>query len=80
MDSQAKIASRHPVMFKVEKDKEYYFCTCGHSNKQPLCDGRHKGTSFSPMLFTSNITNNEALCLCKQSRLMPYCDGAHAKL
>ena len=26
--------------------KNYYWCTCGMSNKQPFCDKSHAGTSF----------------------------------
>ena len=75
MNNGAKISALHPVMFKIEKNIEYYYCTCGHSSTQPLCDGSHKRTGFKPLLFTSPLSSNEALCLCKRCRSLPYCDG-----
>ena len=75
-----KIASLYPIMTEIKKDVEYYYCTCGYSQKQPFCDGAHKKTSFSPLVFSSPVNSHEALCRCKQTRLAPYCDGKHAKL
>ncbi len=80
MTVRPKIAAKHPIMFKVEKDKEYFYCTCGYSKDQPMCDGAHKNTSFKPMVFKSSLTTDEALCTCKRSRIIPYCDGSHNKL
>ena len=80
MKEKPKIASLVPVSCKIEANKEYYYCTCGYSKKQPFCDGSHKGSSFKPLLFTQNITTNEALCACKQTKIGPYCDGRHSKL
>ena len=37
-----KSPQKSPYKFKVEKGKIYSWCTCGLSNKQPLCDGSHK--------------------------------------
>ncbi len=75
-----KIAALHPIMVKIEKDVEYYYCTCGYSKEQPFCDGSHIGTTFAPLIFTSPVDSHEALCRCKQTRLAPYCDGIHSKL
>ena len=36
------------IAVEVEKDKSYYWCSCGKSSKQPFCDGSHKGTEFTP--------------------------------
>ena len=36
------IAQKNPYKVKVEKDKTYFWCSCGLSHKQPFCDGSHK--------------------------------------
>ena len=36
-------AGNGPTAVEVEKDKSYYWCSCGKSSKQPFCDGSHKG-------------------------------------
>ena len=43
-----KIADKQPKVIEMEAG-QYYWCTCGHSNNQPFCDGSHKGTEFSPL-------------------------------
>ncbi len=35
-------AKRGSVPVEVEAGKTYYYCTCGRSEKQPFCDGKHK--------------------------------------
>ena len=32
--------------------KNYYWCSCGMSSKQPFCDSSHTGTSFKPIKFS----------------------------
>ena len=39
------------IAVEVEKDKSYYWCSCGKSAKQPFCDGSHKGTDFTPLAY-----------------------------
>jgi CDGSH-type Zn-finger protein len=34
-------AGNGPIAVDVEKDKSYYWCSCGKSAKQPFCDGSH---------------------------------------
>ena len=48
---QPIIADNKPAKIALEKDKKYYFCVCGKSNKQPFCDGSHQGSEFTPMAF-----------------------------
>ena len=40
--TQATIAQKSPYAMAVEAGKEYFWCSCGNSKKQPLCDGAHK--------------------------------------
>jgi CDGSH-type Zn-finger protein len=37
-----KAAANQPCCVTVEAGKTYAWCTCGLSEKQPFCDGRHK--------------------------------------
>ena len=39
-----------PYKIKVEKNKIYFWCACGLSQKQPFCDGSHKGSGYTPNL------------------------------
>jgi CDGSH iron-sulfur domain-containing protein 3 len=61
-------------------DQAYFWCTCGRSAKQPLCDGSHKGTSFVPLRFVATATGTVNLCGCKATDDKPFCDGAHNML
>jgi len=72
-----KRAGDGPAKVTLEKNKKYAWCTCGMSNKQPFCDGAHKGTDMRPHVFTAEASKDYYLCNCKQSQNAPYCDGAH---
>jgi CDGSH-type Zn-finger protein len=58
----------------------YHWCACGRSKDQPMCDGSHRGTSFTPVEFTVTAARRVKLCLCKHTRTPPYCDGSHNRL
>ncbi len=45
-----------PAPHKVEKDKNYFWCSCGKSKKQPFCDGSHVGTDFQPVKYVAEKT------------------------
>jgi len=32
--------------------KNYFWCSCGMSKKQPFCDSSHVGTEFKPLKFS----------------------------
>ena len=59
---------------------DYWWCSCGQSKKQPLCDGSHKGTEFTPKKFTITQAETKRLCGCKYSKNAPFCDGTHKSL
>jgi len=71
------IADNKPIAVTLKQGEEYYFCTCGHSDNQPFCDGSHKGTSFTPKAFTVEKDEEVYLCQCKHTSNAPFCDGAH---
>ncbi|KAJ1135398.1 hypothetical protein NDU88_001838 [Pleurodeles waltl] len=73
------IAAKHPFQVDLTAEKRYAWCACGHSKKQPFCDGSHKkaSPSFSPLRFVVEESKTVWLCGCKQTKNQPYCDGTH---
>jgi CDGSH-type Zn-finger protein len=45
------IAKKGPIKVDLKQDETYFWCTCGKSEKQPFCDGKHKGTEYKPLKF-----------------------------
>ena len=78
--SKPEIAAKAPCAVDVEKGKDYWWCACGRSKSQPMCDGSHKGTEFVPMKFTAEETKKAYVCACKQTKNAPFCDGTHKSL
>lgn len=78
--SEPKIAATEPMGVELEAGKKYAFCTCGHSQSQPFCDGSHKVTDFTPHIFTAEKSGEAYLCCCKRTGNRPFCDGSHNKL
>ena len=77
--TKAHRAGDAPIAVEVEKDKYYYWCTCGKSSKQPLCDGSHKGSEFTPLAYKAEETKKVFFCTCKATNNQPLCDGSHNK-
>ena len=68
-----------PYKIKVEKDKIYFWCSCGLSQKQPFCDGTHKKEGkFKSIEFEATESEELDFCGCKMSGRPPFCDGAHS--
>ena len=79
--AEAVIAQPFPYMETLEADKDYYWCTCGKSAKQPFCDGAHKAAGeFTPLKFQVYEAKNYALCGCRRNDGKPFCNGAHKNL
>ncbi len=78
--AQATVAQKGPFPVDVVAGKTYFWCACGRSNRQPFCDGSHKGTTFDPVRFKADASETVYLCGCKQTGDRPRCDGTHNSL
>ncbi len=77
--NKPKIAAKQPAVVDLKSGKHAY-CSCGESKGQPLCDGSHAGSGFTPKIFEMAEDKTVALCQCKRTSNAPYCDGTHASL
>ncbi|MBB3065939.1 MULTISPECIES: CDGSH iron-sulfur domain-containing protein [Limibacillus] len=73
-------AQKGPYKVSVEAGRKYFWCACGRSQKQPFCDGSHKGTGLNPVPFSAEQSKDLWFCGCKATSKQPFCDGTHAKL
>ena len=62
-----KMSEKKPVEVDAIKDKRYAWCSCGLSEKQPFCDGAHRGFEFVPKIFTESEDKKIYLCNCKKT-------------
>ena len=76
---EPKVAQKGPYVVKV-KPGTYAWCACGHSQKQPYCDGSHKSTPYKPVVEKIEEEKTVAWCGCKRSGKKPFCDGTHKNL
>ena len=79
-DKQPVIAKKTPFAVEVEAGKSYWWCSCGKSATQPLCDGSHQGGSFAPVEYQAEKSETVYFCGCKHSASGATCDGSHQKL
>jgi CDGSH-type Zn-finger protein len=80
MMEKAVVAQKSPYQVDVEAGRNYFWCACGRSQKQPFCDGSHKGTGLTPVPYKADATRPVWLCGCKQTKSPPMCDGTHKSL
>ncbi len=72
-----KRAGENPTPVDFEEGKVYAWCSCGLSENQPYCDGKHSGTDYRPIVQKAEATETKYLCTCKQTSNGPFCDGSH---
>lgn len=78
--TEPTIASKAPIQMELEEGKTYFWCSCGKSSKQPLCDGSHKGSEFAPLRYKAEKSGKVWMCACKHTGKAPFCDGTHKTL
>jgi len=76
----AIVAQKSPFGVSVTAGKDYWWCACGRSKKQPFCDGSHKETGHEPVRYTAKETATVWFCGCKSTKSVPLCDGTHNTL
>lgn len=74
---EPKIAACQPKQVELEAGKKYAYCTCGLSENQPFCDGKHGGSDFRPIVFEAEKSESVWFCQCKRTGNAPRCDGTH---
>lgn len=72
-----KRAGDSPLSVEFEEGKVYAWCSCGLSENQPFCDGKHSGTDYRPIVQKAETTETKYFCNCKQTKNGPFCDGSH---
>jgi len=75
----SQTSNKGPIALELQAGK-YAWCACGKSQKQPFCDGSHKGSGIAPLLFEVTEAKKYFLCACKHTHNPPFCDGSHSKL
>jgi CDGSH-type Zn-finger protein len=73
-------AQTAPYQFEVATGRKYFWCACGRSKKQPICDGSHSGTGITPIVYEAKEAKTVWFCGCKASGKKPLCDGTHKSL
>ncbi len=70
--------NKQPSKIVLDAEKDYFWCSCGLSKKDPLCDGTHRECSDkTPLKFKPRKQGEAFLCTCKNTKTPPYCDGTH---
>jgi CDGSH-type Zn-finger protein len=78
MDDKSAYSHLFPIPLDVEEGKKYYWCACGKSLTQPLCDRSDCGDQA--VEYRAELNELIYFCNCKQTKNPPLCDGSHAKL
>lgn len=75
-------AGIYPTHTYLHRGKVYDWCSCGHTQNSPFCDGQCKWilTRCRPVSFNVSESGYFKLCNCKMSANAPFCNGTHQQL
>lgn len=76
---QPLVYALQPVEMELEAGV-HFWCACGLSGHQPMCDGEHTGTGMRSKKFVLTEKTRVLLCNCKRTSTPPFCDGTHKSL
>ncbi len=78
--TEPKCTQNFPYVVDETPGKKAW-CACGHSAKDPYCDGSHKNAApdLHPVVVDITEAKKVAWCGCRKSANKPYCDGSHFK-
>lgn len=68
---------KEPLEVEIKEGQSYWWCSCGRSQNQPLCDGSHAGSGCQPLEYIAKRDRSLWLCTCKLTKKPPFCDGSH---
>jgi len=74
------VVQLEPAKVTLKRNEEIYYCACGKSSSQPLCDGSHQGSGIAPLAYLPEEDGDAFLCQCKQTGNAPFCDGTHTRV
>jgi len=77
---ETEVTKNSPYPVEVKAGESYYWCSCGKSNSQPMCDGSHIDTNYSPVKYEATEDKLVYFCGCKHTANKPLCDGSHSAL
>ncbi len=80
--SEPIIPQKGPYTVDVKEGEKKAWCSCGHSAKQPFCDGAHakNQTGMKPTMCQIAKTETVYFCGCKHTKNPPFYDGTHNSL
>lgn len=69
-------AEKAPYVVNEEGGARWW-CACGRSERQPYCDGSHRGTGITPVKVDISAPREVWNHGCKRTRTQLWCDGSH---
>ena len=77
---QAIIAETKPAKVDLKAGEKYFWCACGRSGTQPVCDGSPRVTTITPLTVPVEEDSEAFLVHCTSPSNPPHFDRPHARL